>query len=1207
MNARLSLPRSSLRDYFTAFVHEFHHSASENLQHGLLNFHGHNSFLGPCFNEPGASTSQSVIDKGKARAIDAIDSVVDSMLLARAAVVSAIANSGLSPIGSSTSAAVGQAIAHDPADEDVLPPVQDPSPSDRPRPPPRPPRRKQPSNKKPGRNTTSHTARVPMRPLPGHDATRQPIHTPWDYNPNYSIRPQSVPGNRLNTALYTTGQNILQLSERASIPPMLSALHQLYADLDSMGRLETLKSHGIDAFPMDVLPKNWRETDAVLLLRHLITTIFFDLRARYRETTGNRWEQRKAARRQVLIDIEDTFTWLFRHPPLASLISFRNARLAIATRHCIMSLDRPAETAKDIVEKVSSRQSPLSAQAVYQVFILALVASEAPLPALDLYEHATQRRIEVREVVGRKVARVLSVERDAERANQAFRLINEQALMQTGTTSRLETKTLQARASHNSRIGRSDLVDQDLDVLAQRPEARSWVKKSRIHLAAEAAAARGEYEAVLEMLHKRFDFDWSRGLPLARGKMVPSPIIHARRLSALLAMKRVSEAEDVLTHMLEVGLQPPASTFNLFMAACIRLEDVVLAQRLLHAYQRLYPFGTSILVSLIHLFARRQDVESAKRVLQFIMGIGHKVPIEAYNALMLAYLEASDWEGAFKHFQMAQRSKLVLLRPNPLTYRLMLRALVLSGASIREVLRFVELMKSQGQELDERTYGLVMQSACDAGAMGLATEMFDTADESLKGGANVVHFSIIINGFLRAGQGLKAKEYFDLMQERGLVPTPVTYAMLVQQHARMGTDEDIQKAIKVASWALSELDEISPREGPARANVAAMLHLPILRAEVNRGNSVAAEETFGAMGQTYGLTAIRCLTILLDLYRRDGRIQAACEVWQQLVTLACAEELTTLNEVLDTAKPSAGSGSEDDAMEQPSQSDRRLRNPSSLCLPLSIIMDALSKAGLHDEAVQAWMDVRELGGVFDPDNWNVLMAVHAEAGRLDVALQILDSVLREVPPNWARLRQSETMGRFTPHGTQLLDFVEATIGRKGLAQLESRRSVRQAIGEITPEEPDVESGDAGADEEDRDGSENVERDEWEDLDDEEGESSPTRSRPRRERDRSDPDLASQALRRSTSIDKCFWFAHDAKLAVVNRALQMQGRMLDRDGDEEGDDDPYVASEDQAQGPVYITSAELQRRFPNAARALQLQAMRAEPRQHASADQWNSNQ
>ncbi|KAK0533975.1 hypothetical protein OC835_002837 [Tilletia horrida] len=1075
MNGKLSLPRLSFRDYFTAVLHEHHPKyAALALQAATLAHDG----------QPYHAPPRSFIDKGKARAIDAIDSIVDSVLYAKSALSSALAEAGpaapitlaaVAPVASSSSSPVPSTSSssimeqmrfevdlrplHCVKRRPILPSAAlTASASGR-------GYSKAPSSSAAWKRRRPHRRREAAEPVEHHAATRRDAilskGRPWQRYK--AIAQQSIPSNQLDPSLLQAAPELLDLVREGHVTEALARLSQIYNIFDAEGHLDILKQAGLAPVHLDAVRRQPETADRLLFLRQILTSTFFYLHNAFTRTTGLRWTQAREERLKAQADIEAALLWLFKRPALVALVSFRNQRLSMLTRLCIMSLASPKESADRIAGSLTEQRRHDGLAAMYQTFILALTQGHAATVAFELLKVATESEVPVRELVARKLARILSVEQQFDLADHTFDMLAQQIKRKrqtvdgrdvvaqdlnhdggvTGANSHrdegalLETETLFTRAAHRARSGRELLLQHDIWALENRPEAQAWLDRARVHLFAEAAAANGDVEECDKVLGERFALDWRRGSgsDSNSGKARPTHVVYSRRIQARLRLGALGRAETLLGEMLSRGQKPSTRAFENFLFECRRTEDVMLALRILQVHQAFeHPLTEKVLVKLMHIYARRHDSEGAQRVLRLMLDVDLSPPPSAYTALVLAYVEAGEWSKAFLQFNKMLRSRDPNLRPSRRAYELILKALVLSGSSTSEVMRFVKTMERQGFGIDAKTLSLMLTNACDAGHMELATQMLESVDSTLPDGADAFHFSIIIHGFLQNGQNLRAKEYFDTLLKRGLQPSHVTYATFVASHARVGTDEQLQKAMKIASWALSELSDSISGDRFTYANISAMLYMPILRAEVDRGDSVAAEEVFGEMGETTGMTAIRCLTTLLDLQRRDGRIQAAMETWYQLINLACADEYTTLLQVLEDRVQSV---LKNDGT--PRSAETRLRNSSLLCLPLSIIMDALSAAGLHDEAIQAWMLVRELRGEFDPDNWNVLMNVHAQSGRMREALEIIEHVLNEQSPDWEGLREEATVCKYVPYPEQRVNLLEAALGPLRMEQLKNRR------------------------------------------------------------------------------------------------------------------------------------------------------------------------
>jgi hypothetical protein len=75
------------------------------------------------------------------------------------------------------------------------------------------------------------------------------------------------------------------------------------------------------------------------------------------------------------------------------------------------------------------------------------------------------------------------------------------------------------------------------------------------------------------------------------------------------------------------------------------------------------------------------------------------------------------------------------------------------------------------------------------------------------------------------------------------------------------------------------------------------------------------------------------------------------------------------------------------------QPNHNLPRINTMCVALSIYIDALSEAGLHDQIGVTWAQLQDHGFGFDAHNWNHLAVALVRAGDVERAFRIMETVL----------------------------------------------------------------------------------------------------------------------------------------------------------------------------------------------------------------------
>lgn len=363
---------------------------------------------------------------------------------------------------------------------------------------------------------------------------------------------------------------------------------------------------------------------------------------------------------------------------------------------------------------------------------------------------------------------------------------------------------------------------------------------------------------------------------------------------------------------------------------------------------------------------------------------GVKPAMRVYTALMDAYIHAGHYVAAAGIFEWLEAQHDPALVPDTSAYNTLLKAHVQKGTPVKHVVPFLLDMRRRGLTPDARTYALVVQSACDGGRMELAEELFALADESLAGGASLALHTILIHAYLKREDRARARALLAQLEQRGMEPSHITYAVLLQNYAG-GTESSLHIAQELALRLVDETQTArrSPREWavPALEQGAGAENLlvPLIDAHGKRGDVWEAERLFQRLEASGEPLSPRALTVLMNAHRAAGDVDGVLRVWAHLYA-------ATLEQRHAEAAAASALAHREAAGVGPFQ-----RN--TLCFPLSLVIDTASRAGLHDRVVETWTRAKRDGFAFDVHNYNFLCCALVRAQRVEDALSVVQHVL----------------------------------------------------------------------------------------------------------------------------------------------------------------------------------------------------------------------
>ncbi|KAI0796943.1 hypothetical protein C8Q75DRAFT_846382 [Abortiporus biennis] len=440
-----------------------------------------------------------------------------------------------------------------------------------------------------------------------------------------------------------------------------------------------------------------------------------------------------------------------------------------------------------------------------------------------------------------------------------------------------------------------------------------------------------------------------------------------------------------LRSLISAGFSPDKHLYNVILDSFAAKDDVQAVRSvLIQMREARIPMSHISATTLITLFANRRDPQSADAVFKQALKDGIVPDRQMLSSLMHAHVQAGSWQGVIVAFDYMRSAVPKGLRLTIEVYNILLKAYVLIGSPFQTVWRLFERLGDVGVRPDEYSYALIIQSACDAGQMRIASDLFGSLEQlsnqwETNLDINVYVLTILMAGYLRQNDKLRAKAVYDDMIARGIVPTSVTYAALVRAYANAQSEE----SITMAEDFITGIEEMTdPRtlaaleQDGSRAVALQTIYTPLMDCYAKRENLEEVERILEKIRDTGNEQDLTTLTVLLDVHRRLLHFDEVREIWPQIVELAnqYREETQSLFEG-DVVQPLTP----------------RLSN--LLCIPLSIYMDALSSAGAHSEIAVVWQQLRSMGYTFDSHNWNHLIVALIRAGEPERAFEVVERVI----------------------------------------------------------------------------------------------------------------------------------------------------------------------------------------------------------------------
>ena len=473
--------------------------------------------------------------------------------------------------------------------------------------------------------------------------------------------------------------------------------------------------------------------------------------------------------------------------------------------------------------------------------------------------------------------------------------------------------------------------------------------------------------------------------------MVSNDVEHSKRVRSSNVINAIRESvqrdqlEDALV-LLQREYPPDRQIgwYLAIMAGLVKRADVRKAEELWEDMNKqpqirlkIVPHNPKIWTQMLSVYVKRGDWNGAVQFFAKAQKARVRVDLFMWTTMMTVYVNINQYSKAMDIFEQLRQSPGSRLKPDIAAYNVALKCLMLSGAPIKRLLDIVSTLPDLKMQPDQVTISALLQAAASGGHIATAESIFAQADKSKSLVAlNAHHFAIMIKTFLDNGEKEAARLYLTEMQRRNLANTSVFAANLVNAYLNDEDGADMEEAEEVITqYSERSTPRLSPGyDKPADQREAYSTLLgPVIHHYAKTRKAANALRIFERIGKQGEQPTIIAYSSLLDAYRREGNIEAVLQIWDATFERAC-QDFTTAATGDSTSEPIQVRGGQ-------------------LCMPLSIVIQALAGVDRHDEIVDRWVQVQDSGFGFDTANWNHLCQATIRAQQLQHALWIVETVL----------------------------------------------------------------------------------------------------------------------------------------------------------------------------------------------------------------------
>ena len=301
------------------------------------------------------------------------------------------------------------------------------------------------------------------------------------------------------------------------------------------------------------------------------------------------------------------------------------------------------------------------------------------------------------------------------------------------------------------------------------------------------------------------------------GKRLNAPSAQIYEI-AIVAQARDQDFDGVITWLEEMqrsGLQPDHYTSLAVIRAYISKNNDL--QGLSEVFSKMRKLGAKFDLDAYYIclgdLADRKDSESAVFLCKMACEDGLIPDARMTNKLIENFVASGSLVGATQFFDyLISQPRIRGYLPIEV-YNLLIEAHVSMGAPFTVVSRLFHELKTMKHVLNRFSYSLLVSSACDAGELHKARDIYYgmVREEEVNPSVSLISARVletIMTAFLRRGDRAQAKEMYDEMIERGIQPSSNAYGEIIRSYQKEGTPE----SLRIADEFIKRLDSTSKED-----------------------------------------------------------------------------------------------------------------------------------------------------------------------------------------------------------------------------------------------------------------------------------------------------------------------------------------------------------------------------------------------------------
>ena len=257
-------------------------------------------------------------------------------------------------------------------------------------------------------------------------------------------------------------------------------------------------------------------------------------------------------------------------------------------------------------------------------------------------------------------------------------------------------------------------------------------------------------------------------------------------------------AQEVWEEMKAAGVVPNSRTYACMIQACSTSENVLQAVRYFREWKdnlmmedpelkkgpksRLWLGKSSnyVVSAFVGVLGRRQAMQALQDLVTGLKEEKLVLDIVAYNHIMEVYSRSGDWKACISLLDTIETYGQT---PDSLTFETLVKACLKAG-DVDSALLVEKRMKKHGIQPNKKLYNWITQALCREGRCTHAMQLYGTM--MAQDWVEYRTFHNIIKALAKGGFPFKAEEVLGMLRSKGMVPEPVSYALLIESFGKTG-------------------------------------------------------------------------------------------------------------------------------------------------------------------------------------------------------------------------------------------------------------------------------------------------------------------------------------------------------------------------------------------------------------------------------------